>query len=814
MSYGEKYQIVFKNLQGDTCKVRFYIDGYTGSIIQLKGTEKAFTLREYNTEEDIFKPVRPQIAEINFLSDNATLDDFIGNNDTYCYIGFEYLSPSEFYWEGYLLQDEFQEIWQDNLHIISLRATEGIGLLKTVQMDDGSGNELRGNYKILDLIQYATSGTVPTWTNYTVVNNLYQKDMDITDPEPSMYYAYLDGNTFSIGDGEYDDKYTVLEKINRAFNQTLFQYRGYWRIHRIEESFAPINVKMLSKTFNAFSFPNQWFQQFEDYLIDVGVNEEIYPIAPDMIRFIERPTKIDKINYYYDIPTEIIPNQNFIRGTLITDGGTYKTYTVDDWTAEKGYRETPTSNTTDAYRKDIIDIYGNITDSYLYLEHDETTTPVNANWWQSQDVKVSKGDILTISFSWKWAETNTLVAPIPTFNVAQVLFKASATPQIRAGLQNDGVWKIYSGDWDSETYANQAYLTIKPDDTSLDENGWATITVTSKSILRDGIIRVLLTNTYGKVFDNVWKQLNVTIQGSLNGLTTSNIDGQYESYTKSADIKQNYEQEIFLGDSPNYNFKGAIYNSNDELVTPLWYRARYQNEEFGFKNQNLISHWQRNKFYRNKIDVTFFGLKQDDKPIGLMNRIRFVNDDSDKLYLIANLKEIDFQNATWTATLAQIFDSNNPNGYDLYSATINNATYTTTDPLNVTLNHNEWFDVVDNTKITYQGVYNNQTIGIIQVNINGTVNITTTTPVTGQFFLKKNGSTIATGNINITTNPQTISFSFSSSSQTVDTGDYYQISFGSEITSFTENNSTIALGPFLWPIEQSFDTYKKDYIYK
>jgi hypothetical protein len=67
-TYGEKYNIIFKTRQDQTCKVRMYIDGYSGAIIELKGASNPFVLREFNTDEDIYKPLRPQEATISFVS--------------------------------------------------------------------------------------------------------------------------------------------------------------------------------------------------------------------------------------------------------------------------------------------------------------------------------------------------------------------------------------------------------------------------------------------------------------------------------------------------------------------------------------------------------------------------------------------------------------------------------------------------------------------------------------------------------------------------------------------------------------------------
>ena len=111
---------------------------------------------------------------------------------------------------------------------------------------------------------------------------------------------------------------------------------------------------------------------------------------------------------------------------------------------------------------------------------------------------------------------------------------------------------------------------------------------------------------------------------------------------------------------PNPKFMGTLFDDNGVKTDPTWYRYRYNSEEISFKKQNLIAQWEQNRFYRNKIDANFFGLKwldgEDEKLIGLINTVKFVDDDPNKIYLIANLKEIDFANSTWSATLQEVYD--------------------------------------------------------------------------------------------------------------------------------------------------------------
>jgi hypothetical protein len=384
-----------------------------------------------------------------------------------------------------------------------------------------------------------------------------------------------------------------------------------------------------------------------------------------MLRFIQRPTKNDTINVNYEYPSELICNQSLRRGTLITSTSTYKTYTVDRWNAYKGLRETPTPVTVAKYRKETLDTFGNVTDNYLYLEYEDVGTSAGADWWQSCDIKVNKGDILNLSFKWRSSETGNIVSPVGTFNVAQILYKAEATPQFRAGIVNDGSWVISGGTWDS--FTTIPYITINPADSSTSNNSYFDVSVTSKPVIRDGIVRILLSNTVARSYNNNWADIQFTIDGTINGLFTNNINGDFDKFTKTEDYKSNFEDQIYLDDLTNFNFKGVIYDEGGITpTTPTWYRFRYNTEEFRFKKENLIAHWENTRFYRNKIDATFYGLTWNNGslPIGLINTVRFVDDDSNKVYFIANMKEIDFVNSTWTATLVEIYDADRDTGVE------------------------------------------------------------------------------------------------------------------------------------------------------
>jgi hypothetical protein len=804
MAYEIKYRITFKTLQGDTCKVDFYIKDYSGGVTNLEPASNPFVLQEFNSDEDIYKPLRPQQATINFISQpSVSIDDFLSNSDTYCYVAFEFLSAVQYYWIGYLLQDDFQETWQDTNHIITLRATEGLGMLQSQPLTDNAGDELIGRFTPWQFIQYAAFGSITGFIEHKVISNLYHSSMDDTLTVPSIGQCYIDARTFSIGDGEYDNKYNVLNKVNSAFNQTMLQYKSNWYIFRPEELFMTpsqnlrqFNIALLETTISE-----------NRYDIEVGVNEEIKPIAPEMLRFINRPTKVDEVTFTYELPTELLCNQNLSRGDLNTAFVGYNTYDVDSWDLKAGTfagsRESPFTSTSVHYRKETLDTYDNVIDNYLYAEQEMT---YDYNWWQSCDIPVSAGDIITLSFEWRWSEGSVAPSPLPIFNVGQLLYKADAAPSFRAGLNDDGSWFIYPSTWDSTIYANQPFFKINLATFDLQSNGWATYSIESAPVIRDGIVRLLLTNTptYNS-FKNIWKNIQFDIKSKVNGLYTDSILGEYDKFTKNEDIRANFTEEIYLQDLNSSNLMGCIFDATNTLrTTPTWNRYRYQLESEPFKKQNLIANWERTRFHRNKIDVNLFGLKYDSKPIGLLNTIKFVDDDPNKLYYIANLKEIDFASATWQATLVEVYD-NDRDFLINTKATYTNKTGSGLVP--ITLNYGQYFSVITGNKLRYTGTptitvdFKGRVVGSITVS---------STPVVVNFVLSNTSGILKTVNVTATTSPFAVDINLDVDNVVLATNNEIELTLSASITSLTVTSSYLIFNNN----DSLYPTYKSGYIYK
>lgn len=787
MAYGEKYRIDFKSLDGYDCRVQFWYDGYSGSITNLDGGPRPFVLKEFNTDEDLFKPIRPQLAEMEILasSSGVSIDDFLSDNDTDIYVTFAYNNVSVGYWRGYLLQDDFQEVWQDTNHIIMLRATEGLGYMKNFPISN-AGAEITAKTTPLDFLQYATNPTVQGWTKYTIFSNLFHDSMTDLLTYTGIDQCKIDPKTWQIQSTEYQDAYKVTEDINRAFNQTLFMYNDVWHVLRMEELYVPKSENLRGFTSNLGT--RTALQKRYD--ISVGVNQEVKPISPEMLRFIKRRTKIDRVKFKYEQISEILPNGTFSRGTLTGSGPTYKEYSLTNWTSS-----------TSLVRKEVYTgTGGRLTDNYVLMP----TLAASYNILYSESVKVFAGDKLDFAINFKYVTNVT-----SSFNLLLAFIKLTGA-SANYYLNENGQWS---------TTSTNIYVPANGSG-GVDLTVWNAFNVTTDPIPDNGSIEVWLYSDFqahlagnGQV---QFKGLQFNIIETFNGDTATNIEGIDSLYTKSADVKVTSENDVYLQDGFSYNYKGTIYESNGTTITDAdWYRYRYPAETFSFRRQNLTAYWENNRFNRNKIDANFYGLTfNSGDRIGLINTIIFEDDDPDKIYAILNLKEIDFASGTWSATLLEVWDDNkdaNVIENKTFDADVTSGTYNSPQYVPWTAVTLADFTITGGNLITYTG---SASVSVpIVVSLSGNINTTTTTPVTTTFRVLQNGSPIKTQTYPVFTNPQAFTFNLSPTGNiTINPGDTFQVDVSNNITQIQYTSGAFTIN-YTAPGSITYDTFSEEYIY-
>lgn len=638
MAYGTKYKYSFKAYGGHDVDVKFKFKDYTGGVTILNPGPQAAVFREYNSDADFFKYMRPIQVDLQILSGpEITMDEFITEADDEILVEIDFLGA--LFWTGWLLQEDYQEPWIDTKHYITLRATDWLGQIKEAPVTN-----IVGRAAIGEIMVYLLESTpIPNIAGTVFINNLFYDGMlDKTDGNyyPTSQVA-VDFKTF-----EGDDNNKILEKINKAWSQTIYQYYGKWWIVRQEEFLHPGSVKGVIK--NIFTANGAFTKTFE---ANISKTETIQPMAPAMLRSVRRSTQIDKMNFYYRFPNEILCNEKFIRGDLILP--TTDNYEIDCWTLQKAPYTAPVAGTASFYRREEKDTDGNIIDNYMFIGRNATL-----HWAKSEGVILNTGDTVNIAFDFR-GQNATTTGPV-SINV--LLVELVLPGGTKYTLDDDGNWYVTTS---APKLVQISY------DTTEDYGNWKNKEIRSKGIPAQGTIYIYLLNSMGSTHDANFKSLQLDIRESSK---QPGVIGDFDQYTKTATIRNNYEDETFLDDSNNRQHKGALF-FEDELTGDNWYRTDFSTERLTFKRHRAIAHMLLNRRRRYKLDVTMRGFTWEDagttRPIWLMNRFVFTDDAPTKRFMIVNLQELDMVTGFWRATLLETYDtaidSDDPADYPVHS---------------------------------------------------------------------------------------------------------------------------------------------------
>ena len=798
--------MAFKTVDNKDVTVDFRVEGATGPVVELEAGVRPVVFREYNTEEDIFKPIRAFLCEIQIMTNvnGVTIDTFIANNDTDIqvivhYNGYYGIST----WYGYILQDDIEEVWDDGNHYLIVRAAEGFGLLKNIPFAV-AGAEPIGKYTPLQFIENALSTlySAGVTADYYVLNNLFHDSMLDTGGRHPLNQCYLDAKTFQQEATVYDDCYTVIEKICTAFGQSIF-FDGQMWLFRPEELYISYNNNL--RVANVTSV-NQ-FEILTRYDIEIGVGREMQPIMPEMLRSLNRATKFDEVDFYYNGFDEMLQNETFARGALTSSSATTKTYNVDSWTFRRGTLDSTTAGTGTFAAREIYNssLGGGLLERYIFMD---LATPASTyQFVKSQSVAVPSLGIIKFTTDLKWANTITN----DFVEVAWVILESGSTYYC---LNEEGEWILAL----SLFAATASFIRLDISASSnVDMTTWNTIQVESNILPVAGNVTVYLgSRTTSSANIVYYKNMEFEYLSSFeSGQDIRKILGINSYFNKTSTINNSFKKEIFLDDHFSALHKGAIFQSDQTTLTDAdWYRYRFAGESYGFRRQNDTAHWEHNRFNRNKIDVNMYGISWDTgsgfELMNFKNTYRFMDDDVNKVYYPANISEIDLVNNTWSGTLVEVWDQTK----DLpttqsFEADFTLGTYTTatlTAPL--TLVTSGGFSIQTSNTARYDAATTITTP--VTVGIFGNVSCSTY-PKNVTFELRKSGTAIRTITYPVYVANQPFTFDLSVGTQTIATNNTFTV--------VITGHSSVTIGGGDMKINTpgtayTFDTYTDNYLYQ
>lgn len=813
MAKAEKYRLDFYTHQGDQCRVSFFVEGHVGDITSLIGTSRPFVLTEFNNDEDVFKPIRALKADVEIIASSSTVssDGFLANADTDIELRFFFIDMATPFWKGYVLQTEFEEVWFDGNHILKVSATDGFGMLQNIKLSN-NGSPLDGMYTPFQYLAFAMQDMPFDLTIYTIINNLYHDSMSSTLPQTCLVQTQIDSRTFEETPTLFNDCYKVIENINRAFNQTIFQYYNGIIMLRLEDLYAPTTTNLRGVSVNGATITNL----SRRYDVQIGVNQTLKPITPDMLRFIRRQVKSNTIQYNYDNYNEVVKNSSFSKGSLLSVYPDFKDYSIDNFTLVEGDFVTNTNvTTTSALRREIFTSnVGPLIDNYIIIPQTTASTGRKDYAIKAIPIIVAFNQRIKISVDTKFLYDFSLPGgsrDVPTMWVYLDGITKNYT------LIEQGVW--LESPPATDFVVDLEYSTTK----TVLPTEWNTLEVESSPMPDSGYLYIYLVcpeNPSVASQQRYFKNLKIEVANQFD-TTEIQLTGVQSIFEKATDLRFDFNDTIIFDSTASASNKGALFeNDGVTIADDNWYRFRYSSERHSFRKQNAIARWSHNRYDRNKIDVNLYGVKWNDggtnKSISLLNTFVFTNDDPNKVYYVSNIREIDYAAATMSLTLEEMWD-NARDGAAAATKSLNigvkSGTYVgrITVPFNVSTNTD--FVSTGDDRIYYKGGIAITTP--IVVSLAGNIISTTSTPITVTFNLYQNGTIIRTQNLTVSANPFPLSLNLSpAGSITINPNDYFQITYSSSIVSLQHTGGSFQISSYSIPNALNYDPYRDKYLYE
>ena len=689
------YRIQFNNVEEQAIECTLTDETGDLDIIDIEGAEDAIRIVSQDNDESKYSPIKAKKCVIKFLnSQSVNVRTFSTGEDNRWLVTVKINSLTVFV--GHLEQGDIEEPFQyEENQIVTLTATDGLGVLKTHRLEDVYNVWTPGNTQENRIIDYiaACLGVTGLRLTINIINNLREQDNDdISDTSTfGSIYATLYLNIKTWEDqkvGQYLNCYDILERI-LGHDCYLTQAKGQWWIIRVKELRCDFNM---TKTIFDSDGTVLDFETL-NYEHSIGlkdINNTTLP-TPDAVAFfsqdktilsLQRPVKYVALNYKFDNPFETICNETFERGDFIADlsdevdedGFTLqaKSYNADCWTYQKGVPIT--TQDSDVYIKRL---FQNGQEKQRFIHFPEAAT--NAFYYLVNDglIPVGLNDKFTFSFNVRYntdfgslsGDFQHLEAWVRLYADDGTFWSAHGVSGTQTSSDPPGnYWVETASDWLGATSFNQ-----EGEASAIDFTQWQSLSFDSAPIPRSGKLEIILinqdvTDTRTKDFSSINFEYIPYINGNYNTFSS-----QTDTSTRDGSYFGAIEDEVFISNSPRPIFKGALlkFNGTDYVIVDKFYEGQEYDQTTGpdhlatYGELRVRAYHQQ---FRNGDEIyrlTAQGLGEgvqdpntlDDHPDIIhryFNRDIEPTTNNQGFQLVS--QDVDLRNCEWTGTLIKNFD--------------------------------------------------------------------------------------------------------------------------------------------------------------
>ena len=615
MAYITYYKIEFtNNLNEEVLVLIQKKDGVVDTVVQTYIAKDDGLKITCNTQDQgVFAPIITRELSITISLDENDIDYWDefkdAESDTWKVIA---TINQQYVFHGYALPDEGVFPFLDKPIDATIKATDGLGLLKQSALINLDGNNFEGEDLIITYIAAALAKT-NLGLNIRVYDDLYHSYMLNRDDDLKYDFfgqAKLEYRTFLKDAVEFVDCYEALKIIlNRGYR--LFYWNGEYIIFRMALYQYPVYV-LYYTVYDSDGLNPVGYQELENYAT-VGKTEIIRAINEDAMQSAKFADKSVKTLFNYNIWPEIPKNNKFEKGDLIIpysgiaydeedfdkDGNTTEVigqrtaYTIADWEFGAVGASLPFALAVvneKAYSRRITNEYGVELDRTIIIER-----PIigAVSWLRSEAIPVLRGDRISFSCQFRFAPGTT--SGVETTNAAMIYVVNNAGTSYYNLFSLEAIVR-----WDFNTMANGG-LMFDYATSGSEQTEYNSVSVESTPIPMNGNLFIVLPITgdanigFYKAYKDVKFEYKLFVAGGY-----IEVKGDYWTRSQTKSFPDKSEEEIFLSDNPHKIFKGCILDANGIPTNPDWYRMGLT-ESRHFKE--LINIGEYNLLYRRFLNL-------------------------------------------------------------------------------------------------------------------------------------------------------------------------------------------------------------------
>jgi len=554
MSYGVKYRNTYTDLLGVSHQVDILEEGYSGSITTVYATSDPVIFAWDPSDDTKYPTTIASSMDINLRSPSRQYFRSLFTASKFKYQVKHYTAAAED-WIGFLIPDLYTEAYESKDFTVSLKATDGLGLLVNIDFVDANGDAYTGLKSDFDIIKIMLDKIGNERAIITAVN-IFETTMANTDYDDPLKQAYTNCDIF-YGMNCAD----VLAEILKPYGAILFQSKEGWFVVRFSQLKGEYTSIWHDSLGNVDSV--------ESYSPTISLTDENATLAT-------RNVMVMGATSMQVIPAmkELNINQDYGYQENIIPGGDMN---IKDWTQQFASNEY-ISNIWKMHLNSPYTISENVTgycldkstgEMYLaifrYIFGSLGSAEQLANWAQTSFyLKQDSSRKYKLSIEYRFTAYDSvaghLVGTIPNTSLFFVIKQGNNF------LNNKGKWVNWLGSIPYQDKSIDIYVANTQE--------WQKSEFTIDYIPADGDVEVRIYKACSGIYKD--PTLTYSVDVKYIGIQVLGVDTSLEFKTTVND-QNNYipsDIDIMCADLPDESFKTAVYQNgkylSDGTPTLLW----------------------------------------------------------------------------------------------------------------------------------------------------------------------------------------------------------------------------------------------------